>query len=101
MLLIDETLERQALSEALGGAKDLTIDFLDAPVTLERIEAALRQGYHVLHFLGHGAIAHMAHIAAPRVRHKAQGLQGSPLALCENFGRGPRANDLGNPVRIQ
>ena len=52
---VDVAPERQALTDALGGAKDLTIDFLDAPVTLERIEAALRKGYHVLHFLGHGA----------------------------------------------
>ena len=51
----DVALEQQALTDALGGAKDLAIDFLDAPVTLEKIEAALRKGYHVLHFLGHGA----------------------------------------------
>jgi hypothetical protein len=51
----DVALERQALEAAFGTAKNLTIDFLDALVTLERIEAALRKGYHVLHFLGHGA----------------------------------------------
>jgi hypothetical protein len=48
-------LERKSLEEAFGSAKNLSIDFLEAPVTLEKIEAALRQGYHVLHFLGHGA----------------------------------------------
>ena len=57
-------LERPALEEALGGAKDLTIDFLDAPVTLERIEAALRRGYHVLHFLGHGGFGAKSQKAA-------------------------------------
>ncbi len=30
-------------------------DFLPPPVTLERIEEKLRAGYHVLHYLGHGA----------------------------------------------
>ena len=33
----------------------LEITFLEPPVTLERLEAALREGYHVLHYVGHGA----------------------------------------------
>jgi hypothetical protein len=36
---------------------DIQVHFLQAPVTLEKIEEALRQGYHILHFLGHGAFS--------------------------------------------
>ena len=28
---------------------------MDAPITLERLEEELREGYHILHYLGHGA----------------------------------------------
>jgi len=53
----DMALERKTLQEALGavGADQLTVAFLDAPVTPERLEEKLREGYHLLHFLGHGA----------------------------------------------
>ena len=53
---VDSALERQTIEAAVStiDRRHLQIDFLDAPITLERIEAALRQGYHVLHFLGHG-----------------------------------------------
>jgi outer membrane protein assembly factor BamB len=52
-------LERQALQEAFASVAkaDLRANFLDAPVTLERLETELRKGYHVLHFLGHGAFS--------------------------------------------
>jgi len=50
-------LERKALDDAFAGVKDLKVDYLDAPVTLERLEEKLREGYHVLHFLGHGAFS--------------------------------------------
>lgn len=46
-------LETQALKDAIGSAARL--DFLAAPATLERLETELRQGYHILHFIGHGA----------------------------------------------
>ena len=50
-------LERQTLEAAFSGvdAKDLEVTFMEAPITLERIEEALRQGYHIFHYLGHGA----------------------------------------------
>ncbi len=51
----DVALERQALEDAVDGTKDLVVDYLDAPVTLEKLQDALRKGYHILHFLGHGA----------------------------------------------
>jgi hypothetical protein len=53
----DVALEQEALEAAFATVdqEELHVDFLDAPVTLERLEKALREGYHALHFLGHGA----------------------------------------------
>ena len=53
----DVVLERQVLEDAMNGVADIQVHFLQAPVTLEKIEEALRQGYHILHFLGHGAFS--------------------------------------------
>ncbi|HNT76388.1 MAG TPA: CHAT domain-containing protein [Anaerolineae bacterium] len=50
---LDEAQEREGLA-ALGGP-ELRVDFLAAPITLERLEAKLREGYHIWHYLGHGA----------------------------------------------
>ncbi len=50
--------ERAAFEEiAAGPATDYTLNitYLEPPVTLERLEAALREGYHILHYVGHGA----------------------------------------------
>ncbi len=46
--------ERAAL-EAAQASGDVAMTFLDAPATLERIEEAMRDGYHALHYVGHGA----------------------------------------------
>lgn len=56
---LDVDLERETLATALGELDpgELEVDFLDPPVTLERLEEALRSGYHVLHYLGHGAFS--------------------------------------------
>jgi hypothetical protein len=62
---LDVDLERETLEAALGelDPTELEVDFLDPPVTLERLEEALRapaQGagrYHVIHYLGHGAFS--------------------------------------------
>ncbi len=53
----DLLLERKALEDAFANVdkKDLAVTFMEAPVTLERLEEELRKGYHILHFLGHGA----------------------------------------------
>ena len=53
---LDVDLEKDALASALGelGPGEVEVEFLDPPVTLERLEEALR-GFHVLHYLGHGA----------------------------------------------
>jgi formylglycine-generating enzyme required for sulfatase activity len=39
------------------GGEGLQVDFLDALVTSERLEEKLRNGYHILHYLGHGAFS--------------------------------------------
>ena len=63
---LDVALERETFKSVLEDVDpgELEIDFLEPPVTLERLEAALRQGidgdkssYHVLHYLGHGAFS--------------------------------------------
>ncbi|MCP4516716.1 MAG: CHAT domain-containing protein, partial [Delftia sp.] len=62
---VDTSLEREILETALAdvGPDELQTDFLDAPATPERLEEALRQGvhgtpgYHILHFIGHGAFS--------------------------------------------
>jgi hypothetical protein len=59
----DVELEEKALREALspspsqgeGRGEGASLTFLSAPITLARLEAELRHGYHVLHFIGHGA----------------------------------------------
>ena len=55
---IDVARERRALESALGGIsrKRLELDFLEPRVTLSALEAELRNGYHALHFVGHGRI---------------------------------------------
>ncbi|MCP4534454.1 MAG: CHAT domain-containing protein, partial [Delftia sp.] len=59
---VDVAQEKETLETALAdvGPDELQIDFLDAPATPERLEEKLRQGapgYHVLHFIGHGAFS--------------------------------------------
>ena len=45
--------ETSLLHAAVGSAAHL--DFLSVPITLARLEGELQQGYHILHFIGHGA----------------------------------------------
>ncbi len=51
--------ERQALHTLLDGLPDVTVTYLEsgtaAPPTLTAIRAALTAGYHLIHFLCHGA----------------------------------------------
>ncbi len=54
---LDVELEREMLESDDIDPNDVEMTFLDPPVTLERIEEALREGYHVLHYLGHGAFS--------------------------------------------
>jgi hypothetical protein len=56
---VDVSTEREILESAFStlDSDELQADFLDAPVTPERLEDALREGYHVLHFVGHGAFS--------------------------------------------
>ncbi|HNT76985.1 MAG TPA: CHAT domain-containing protein, partial [Anaerolineae bacterium] len=54
---LDGAAERALLTDALGdlAPKHFNLEFLEAPVTPERLERALATGPHVLHFVGHGA----------------------------------------------
>ncbi len=52
---VDVTLERSILVEALADTDEVELTFLEPPVTPERLEEKLREGYHALHFVGHGA----------------------------------------------
>ncbi len=56
---VDVEAERALLSAAFDevSAAQVIVDFLEPPITLERLEAALREGYHVLHYVGHGAFS--------------------------------------------
>ncbi len=63
---LDVDLEREVWDAVLEDLDpdEVAIDFLESPVTLERIEEALREGYHVLHYLGHGAFSRRRRQAA-------------------------------------
>lgn len=52
---LDMAAEQSVLETAFSAldAGDITLDFLQAPVTLRGIESALK-GYHILHYVGHG-----------------------------------------------
>jgi hypothetical protein len=49
---LDVAEERTALTKMDSSLLDVV--FLEPPITLERLEIALRQGYHILHYVGHG-----------------------------------------------
>lgn len=70
---LDIETERQALQEALAGSRSesIQLEFLDPPITPERLEAALRQGYHGLHYLGHGRFSDSKQQAALYLQDKA------------------------------
>jgi len=53
---LDVAAERAVLETAFAAmdSADVQLHFLDAPATLPRVEAALQEGYHVLHYVGHG-----------------------------------------------
>ncbi len=54
---VDVPAERASLEQALGALSpaEVRVDFLPSPVTLKCLERKLREGYHILHYLGHGA----------------------------------------------
>ncbi len=53
---VDVIQERALLESAFAslGADEIVLDFLEAPVTLARMEEKLREGCHVMHYVGHG-----------------------------------------------
>jgi hypothetical protein len=52
---VDARHERAVLKQALVDQK-VRLDVLEPPVTLPRLEAKLREGYDILHYVGHGAV---------------------------------------------
>lgn len=54
---VDVETEQALLSAAFDeiSGEQVIVDFLEPPITLERLEAALREGYHILHYTGHGS----------------------------------------------
>jgi len=54
---LDVAKEKQMLEQALEklAHEQVALSFLEPPVTLTRLEAAVREGYHILHYLGHGS----------------------------------------------
>jgi hypothetical protein len=56
--------EWELLQEATAGEDDIELTLLEQPCTLASIEKALKKGYHILHFIGHGAYREKAGQAA-------------------------------------
>ncbi|MCP4536456.1 MAG: CHAT domain-containing protein [Chloroflexi bacterium] len=56
MAPLDVDTERNILTEAFSkiDKSEVELTFLDPPVTLKSIEKALQNGYHILHYVGHG-----------------------------------------------
>jgi hypothetical protein len=51
---IDPDAEFKMLEDAVGSNSKIELVKLDGPCTLAAIDAALRKGIHILHFVGHG-----------------------------------------------
>jgi hypothetical protein len=73
----DVELETRLLKAAFAkiGASAVQLNFLAAPVTLERLAAELQTGYHILHFIGHGAFNSKQQQAALYVQNADQTAQ--------------------------
>ena len=54
---IDPDAEFQLLEDAVAGNAQIELVKLEGPCTLAALEAALRKGVHILHFVGHGKFA--------------------------------------------
>jgi hypothetical protein len=54
LAVIDPDAELKLLRDAVAGNAKIELVKLEGPCTLEAIDAALRKGIHILHFVGHG-----------------------------------------------
>ncbi|MCP4539005.1 MAG: SUMF1/EgtB/PvdO family nonheme iron enzyme [Chloroflexi bacterium] len=56
---LDVETERNILTEAFSklDENEIELDFLDSPVTLERLGTKLHKEYHIIHYLGHGTLS--------------------------------------------
>lgn len=87
---VDAATERQVLEEAFFTLESeaLTLDVLERPVTLARLERALQQGADVLHFVGHGAFNQRRQQAALYLQDEAGDTQiVRDAAFAEMLGR--------------
>lgn len=53
--IIDVDQEWELLQSAVANQKEVELTLLPQPCTLPALEIALKDGFHVLHFIGHGA----------------------------------------------
>lgn len=66
LISLDVALEQTILDKALKKTANekVKVEFLEPPVTLARLEAAMRDGYHIFHYLGHGTFSQKQQQAA-------------------------------------
>ena len=74
---VDVESETSLLQEALSAIQPAAVrlDFLDAPVTLDRLQARLRGGYDALHIVCHGAFSKVSRQAALFLQNAARSVQ--------------------------
>jgi hypothetical protein len=100
---VDVAMERETLTSALESVEpdQLEVNFLDAPVTPERVEEALRKGYHILHFVGHGAFSARRGQAALYLQdddgHAQRVLDDELVGMLARQGSGQAANGTTRP----
>ncbi len=54
---IDRKAEENALKAALVDVAEIQLEFLEPPITLERLDERLHRGFHIVHFIGHGKLS--------------------------------------------
>ena len=88
LAVIDPELELNTLNEATAENKNIELVQLDGPCTLEAIEAALRTGFHILHFIGHGEFkAGAAHLLLCNAEKKNEVLSVKDTDIAAMLGR--------------
>jgi CHAT domain-containing protein len=118
---LDVELEQKSLQKAFAAMEpdQLQPEFLEAPVTPKRLQSELRNGYHVLHFVGHGVfdtrrkqaalyMQDMAGNAQPFIDHQLVGMLAGQavkprmvfLAACQSATRSTADAFLGLGPRL-
>jgi formylglycine-generating enzyme required for sulfatase activity len=86
-------------TQDLVDAGQVQLHLLPGPVTLEKLDAELRKGYHMLHFVGHGAYHANKALAVVYLRHENTQKDYVPAAdFAAMIGRGIQdVKNLGKP----